>query len=151
MDLYGDEVFVFTRKGRGFVQKLSFAKGHGIGAAFIHIGQDASVSARKLNSKNVRKAQTETEQQRQVEIMTSNTQTPSRTGEHRDDFHQSAHQDRAGSQREMKGWHASTLLPRRHWRRKFKNRKLEYDEATMMPHQAFGLQECDLSFISKIA
>ena len=28
--------------------------------------------------------------------------------------------------------------------RKFKNRKLEYDEATMMrPHQAFGIQERD--------
>ena len=126
MDLYEDEVFVFTPKGDLF----KLAKGATVldFAFHIHSKLGCKCIGAKVNGKNVQLKQ-KLNSGDQVEIMTSNTQTPKQdwlnivtTSKARTKIRQALKEMVARQHAFVK----ETL------ERKFKNRKLEYDEATMM-------------------
>ncbi len=126
MDLYEDEVFVFTPKGDLFklpkgATVLDFAY-----AIHTNVG-DHCIGAR-INEKNapLRQALNSGDQ---VEILTANNQSPKQdwlnfvaTGKARTKIRQALKEMQA-----KQGAFAKELLER-----KFKNRKIEYDEPTMM-------------------
>ena len=126
MDLYEDEVFVFTPKGDLFklpkgATVLDFAY-----AIHTNVG-DHCIGA-KINEKNapLRQALNSGDQ---VEILTANNQSPKQdwlnfvaTGKARTKIRQALKEMQA-----KQGAFAKELLER-----KFKNRKIEYDEPTMM-------------------
>lgn len=126
MDLYEDEVFVFTPKGDLF----KLAKGATVldFAFHIHSKLGCKCIGAKVNGKNAQLKQ-KLNSGDQVEIMTSNTQTPKQdwlnivtTSKARTKIRQ-ALKEMVARQHDF----AKETLER-----KFKNRKLEYDEATMM-------------------
>ena len=126
MDLYEDEVFVFTPKGDLFklpkgATVLDFAY-----AIHTNVG-DHCIGA-KINEKNAPLRQ-QLNSGDQVEILTANNQTPKQdwlsfvmTGKARTKIRQALKEEQA-----KQGSFAKELLER-----KFKNRKIEYDETTMM-------------------
>lgn len=126
MDLYEDEVFVFTPKGDLFklpkgATILDFAY-----AIHTNVG-DKCIGAR-INGKNSPLRQS-LQSGDQVEILTSSNQTPKQdwlnfvtTGKARTKIRQSLKEMQA-----KQGAFAKELLIR-----KFKNRKIEYDEPVMM-------------------
>lgn len=126
MDLYEDEVFVFTPKGDLF----KLGKGATVldFAFHIHTKLGSKCIGAKVNGKNVQLKQ-KLNSGDQVEIMTSNTQTPKQdwlnivtTSRARTKIRQALKEMAAGQHDFAK----ETL------ERKFKNRKIEYDEPTMM-------------------
>ena len=126
MDLYEDEVFVFTPKGDLF----KLAKGATVldFAFHIHSKLGCKCIGAKVNGKNVQLKQ-KLNSGDQVEIMTSNTQTPKQdwlnivtTSKARTKIRQ-ALKEMVARQHDF----AKETLER-----KFKNRKMEYDEAVMM-------------------
>ncbi len=126
MDLYEDEVFVFTPKGDLF----KLPKGATVldFAFHIHSKLGSKCIGAKVNGKNVQLKQILNSGD-QVEIMTSNTQTPKRdwlkivtTSKARNKIRQ-ALKEMAATQLDF----AKETLER-----KFKNRKLDYDEGVMM-------------------
>ncbi|EJX06854.1 guanosine-3',5'-bis(diphosphate) 3'-pyrophosphohydrolase [gut metagenome] len=126
MDLYEDEVFVFTPKGDLF----KLGKGATVldFAFHIHSKLGCKCIGAKVNGKNVQLKQV-LHSGDQVEIMTSNTQTPKQdwlnivtTSKARSKIRQ-ALKEMAARQHAF----AKETLER-----KFKNRKIEYDEAIMM-------------------
>ena len=126
MDLYEDEVFVFTPKGDLF----KLAKGATVldFAFHIHSKLGCKCIGAKVNGKNVQLKQ-KLNSGDQVEIMTSNTQTPKRdwltfvtTSKARNKIRQALKEIAA----------RQTQFAKETLERKFKNRKLEYDEAILM-------------------
>ena len=126
LDLYKDEVFVFSPKG----DLYKLPKGATVldFAFSIHSNVGCRCIGAKVNGKNVQLRQ-KLNSGDQVEIMTSNTQTPKRdwlnfvtTSKARNKIRQ-ALKEIAARQSEF----AKETLER-----KFKNRKIEYDEAIMM-------------------
>lgn len=126
LDLYEDEVFVFTPKGDLF----KLAKGATVldFAFHIHSKLGCKCIGAKVNGKNVQLRQ-KLNSGDQVEIMTSNTQTPKQdwlnivtTSKARTKIRQ-ALKEMVARQHDF----AKETLER-----KFKNRKMEYDEAVMM-------------------
>lgn len=126
MDLYEDEVFVFTPKGDLF----KLAKGATVldFAFHIHSKLGCKCIGAKVNNKNAQLKQ-KLNSGDQVEITTSNTQTPKQdwlnivtTSKARTKIRQ-ALKEMAARQHDF----AKETLER-----KFKNRKMEYDEAVMM-------------------
>ena len=126
LDLYKDEVFVFSPKG----DLYKLPKGATVldFAFSIHSNLGCRCTGAKVNGKNVQLRQ-KLNSGDQVEIMTSGTQTPKRdwlnfvtTSKARNKIRQ-ALKEIAARQSEF----AKEMLER-----KFKNRKIEYDEAIMM-------------------
>lgn len=126
LDLYEDEVFVFTPKGDLF----KLGKGATVldFAFHIHTKLGCKCIGAKVNGRNVQLKQV-LQSGDQVEIMTSNTQTPKQdwlnivtTSKARTKIRQ-ALKEMASRQ---------TTFARETLERKFKNRKIEYDEAVMM-------------------
>ncbi|MCD8183933.1 MAG: RelA/SpoT family protein [Bacteroides sp.] len=126
LDLYEDEVFVFTPKGDLF----KLGKGSTVldFAFHIHSKLGCKCIGAKVNGKNAQLKQV-LQSGDQVEIMTSNTQTPKQnwlnivtTSKARTKIRQ-ALKEMASRQHAF----AKETLER-----KFKNRKIEYDEGTMM-------------------
>ena len=126
LDLYEDEVFVFTPKGDLF----KLPKGATVldFAFHIHTKLGCKCIGAKVNGRNVQLKQV-LQSGDQVEIMTSNTQTPKQdwlnivtTSKARTKIRQ-ALKEMASRQ---------TAFARETLERKFKNRKIEYDEAVMM-------------------
>lgn len=126
MDLYEDEVFVFTPKGDLF----KLAKGATVldFAFHIHTKLGSKCIGAKVNGKNVQ-LKYKLHSGDQVEIMTSNNQTPKQdwlnivtTSKARTKIRQTLKEIAARQHAYAK----ETL------ERKFKNRKMEYDEAIMM-------------------
>lgn len=126
MDLYEDEVFVFTPKGDLF----KLAKGATVldFAFHIHSKLGSKCIGARVNGKNVQLKQ-KLNSGDQVELTTSNTQTPKQdwlnivtTSKARTKIRQ-ALKELASKQHDF----AKETLER-----KFKNRKMEYDEAVMM-------------------
>lgn len=126
LDLYEDEVFVFTPKGDLF----KLGKGSTVldFAFHIHTKLGCKCIGARVNNKNVQLKHI-LQSGDQVEIMTSNTQTPKQdwlnivtTSKARTKIRQ-ALKEMAARQHAF----AKETLER-----KFKNRKMEYDEATMM-------------------
>lgn len=126
MDLYEDEVFVFTPKGDLF----KLCKGATVldFAFHIHTKLGSKCIGAKVNGKNAQLKQ-KLNSGDQVEIMTSNTQTPKQdwlniatTSKARTKIRQ-ALKEMVAKQHDF----AKETLER-----KFKNRKLDYDESTMM-------------------
>ncbi|WP_294629508.1 RelA/SpoT family protein [uncultured Bacteroides sp.] len=126
MDLYEDEVFVFTPKGDLF----KLAKGATVldFAFHIHSKLGCKCIGAKVNGKNAQLKQ-KLNSGDQVEIMTSNTQTP------KQDWLNIVTTSKARTKIKQA---LKEMVARQHafaketLERKFKNRKLEYDEATMM-------------------
>ena len=126
LDLYEDEVFVFTPKGDLF--KLGRGATVLDFAFHIHTKLGCKCIGAKVNGRNVQLKQV-LQSGDQVEIMTSNTQTPKQdwlnivtTSKARTKIRQ-ALKEMASRQ---------TAFARETLERKFKNRKIEYDEAVMM-------------------
>ena len=126
LDLYKDEVFVFTPKGD--LYKLPQGATVLDFAFSIHSNLGCRCTGARVNGKNVQLRQ-KLNSGDQVEIMTSNTQTPKRdwltfvtTAKARNKIRQ-ALKEIAARQTEF----AKETLER-----KFKNRKMEYDEAILM-------------------
>ena len=126
LDLYKDEVFVFTPKGD--LYKLPQGATVLDFAFSIHSNLGCRCTGARVNGKNVQLRQ-KLNSGVQVEIMTSNTQTPKRdwltfvtTAKARNKIRQ-ALKEIAARQTEF----AKETLER-----KFKNRKMEYDEAILM-------------------
>ena len=126
MDLYEDEVFVFTPKGDLF----KFPKGATVldFAYTIHTNVGDHCIGAKINEKNAPLRQ-KLNSGDQVEILTANNQSPKQdwlnfvvTGKARAKIRQALKEMQA-----KQGAFAKELLER-----KFKNRKIEYDEGTMM-------------------
>lgn len=126
MDLYEDEVFVFTPKGDLF----KLVKGSTVldFAFHIHTKLGCKCIGAKVNGKNVQLRQVLNSGD-QVEITTSNTQTPKQdwlnivtTSKARTKIRQALKEITAKQSEFAK----ETL------ERKFKNRKMEYDESIMM-------------------
>ena len=126
MDLYEDEVFVFTPKGDLF----KLAKGATVldFAFHIHSKLGCKCIGARVNGKNAQLRQ-KLNSGDQVDIMTSNTQTPKQdwlsivtTSKARTKIRQ-ALKEMVARQHEF----AKETIER-----KFKNRKMEYDESTMM-------------------
>ncbi|MDR0892076.1 MAG: RelA/SpoT family protein [Mediterranea sp.] len=126
MDLYEDEVFVFTPKGDLF----KLPKGATVldFAFHIHSKLGSKCIGAKVNGKNVQLRQ-KLNSGDQVEIATSNAQTPKQdwlnivvTSKARNKIRQTL-KEMAARQYDF---------ARETLERKFKNRKLEYDEGTMM-------------------
>ena len=126
LELYEDEVFVFTPKG----DLYKLAKGATVldFAFSIHTKLGCKCIGAKVNGKNVQLRQTLNSGD-QVEIMTSNSQTPKRdwlnivtTSKARSKIRQALKEIEA----------RQTEFAKETIERKFKNRKLEYDEAIMM-------------------
>lgn len=126
MDLYEDEVFVFTPKGDLF----KLGKGATVldFAFHIHSKLGSKCIGAKVNGKNVQ-LKYKLHSGDQVEIMTSNNQTPKQdwlnivtTSKARTKIRQTLKEIAA----RQNAFAKETL------ERKFKNRKMEYDEAIMM-------------------
>ena len=126
LDLYEDEVFVFTPKGDLF----KLPKGATVldFAFHIHSALGCKCTGAKVNGKNVQLRQ-QLQSGDQVEIMTSNAQTPKQdwlnivtTSKARSKIRQ-ALKELAARQHDM----AKETLER-----KFRNRKIDYDDSTMM-------------------
>lgn len=126
VDLYSDEVFVFTPKGDLF----KLPKGATIlDFAFqIHTNVGSRCSGGKINGKNV-PMRTKLQSGDQVEILTSQQQMPKRdwlnyavTTKAKTKIRQSI------SEQEMK----TASFAKETIERKFKNKKIEYDEPVMM-------------------
>jgi len=126
LDLYEDEVFVFTPKGDLF----KLPKGSTVldFAFHIHSKLGCKCIGARVNGKNVQLKQTLNSGD-QVEITTSNTQYPKQdwlnivtTSKARNKIRQEL-KEMAGKQTDF----AKETL-----QRKFKNRKIDYDEAVMM-------------------
>ncbi len=125
VDLYSDEVFVFTPKGDLF----KLPKGATVlDFAFqIHTGVGSRCTGGKVNGKNV-PMRTRLNSGDQVEILTSPHQTPKRdwlkmviTSKAKTKIRQSLHEEDARAASFAK----ETL------ERKFRNKKIEYDEASL--------------------
>ncbi|MBQ8875670.1 MAG: bifunctional (p)ppGpp synthetase/guanosine-3',5'-bis(diphosphate) 3'-pyrophosphohydrolase, partial [Bacteroides sp.] len=126
LELYEDEVFVFTPKGDLF----KLAKGATVldFAFSIHTKLGSKCIGAKVNGKNVQLRQ-KLNSGDQVEIMTSNTQTPKRdwlnivtTSKARTKIRQALKEIEA----------RQTEFAKETIERKFKNRKVDYDESVMM-------------------
>ena len=126
MDLYEDEVFVFTPKGDLF----KLGKGSTVldFAFAIHSRVGCRCIGAKVNGKNVPLRQ-QLQSGDQVEVMTSNTQTPKQdwlnivtTSKARTKIRQALKEIAA----KQYAFAKETL------ERKFKNRKIDYDESIMM-------------------
>ena len=126
VDLYSDEVFVFTPKGDLF----KLPKGATVlDFAFqIHTNVGSRCSGGKINGKNV-PMRTKLQSGDQVEILTSQQQMPKRdwlnyavTTKAKTKIRQSI------SEQEMK----TASFAKETIERKFKNKKIEYDEPVMM-------------------
>ena len=126
LELYEDEVFVFTPKGDLF----KLAKGATVldFAFSIHTKLGCKCIGAKVNGKNVQLRQ-KLNSGDQVEIMTSNTQTPKRdwlsivtTSKARTKIRQALKELEAHQ----------TQFAKETLERKFKNRKVDYDESVMM-------------------
>ena len=126
LELYEDEVFVFTPKGDLF----KLAKGATVldFAFSIHTKLGCKCIGAKVNGKNVQLRQVLNSGD-QVEIMTSNTQTPKRdwlnivtTSKARTKIRQALKEIEA----------RQTEFAKETIERKFKNRKVDYDESVMM-------------------
>ncbi len=126
MDLYKDDVFVFTPKGDLFklpqgATVLDFA-------FHIHTNVGSRCTGGKVNGKHVQ-LRHKLSNGDQVEILTSNTQTPKQgwldivtTSKARNKIRQSLNEIES----------RQAAFARETIERKFKNRKIEYDEPTMM-------------------
>ena len=126
LDLYKDEVFVFTPKGD--LYKLPQGATVLDFAFSIHSNLGCRCTSARVNGKNVQLRQ-KLNSGDQVEIMTSNTQTPKRdwltfvtTSKARNKIRQALKEIAA----------RQTQFAKETLERKFKNRKLEYDEAILM-------------------
>ena len=126
MDLYADEVFVFTPKGDLF--KLPIGATVLDFAYHIHTKLGGKCIGAKVNGKNV-PIKFKLNSGDQVEVMTSATQTPKQdwlniviTTKARNKIRQALKEEAAAQHNYAK----ETL------ERKFKNRKIEYDDALMM-------------------
>ena len=126
LDLYKDEVFVFTPKGD--LYKLPQGATVLDFAFSIHSNLGCRCTGARVNGKNVQLRQKLISGD-QVEIMTSNTQTPKRdwltfvtTSKARNKIRQALKEIAA----------RQTQFAKETLERKFKNRKLEYDEAILM-------------------
>ena len=126
LDLYKDEVFVFTPKGD--LYKLPQGATVLDFAFSIHSNLGCRCTGARVNEKNVQLRQ-KLNSGDQVEIMTSNTQTPKRdwltfvtTSKARNKIRQALKEIAA----------RQTQFAKETLERKFKNRKLEYDEAILM-------------------
>lgn len=126
LDLYKDEVFVFTPKGD--LCKLPQGATVLDFAFSIHSNLGCRCTGARVNGKNVQLRQ-KLNSGDQVEIMTSNTQTPKRdwltfvtTSKARNKIRQALKEIAA----------RQTQFAKETLERKFKNRKLEYDEAILM-------------------
>ena len=126
LELYEDEVFVFTPKGDLF----KLPKGSTVldFAFCIHTKLGSKCIGAKVNGKNVQLRQ-QLNSGDQVEIMTSNTQTPKQdwlsivtTSKARTKIRQALKEIEA----------RQTEFAKETIERKFKNRKLEYDDSVMM-------------------
>jgi GTP pyrophosphokinase len=126
LELYEDEVFVFTPKGDLF----KLPKGSTVldFAFSIHSKLGSKCIGAKVNGKNVQLRQ-QLNSGDQVEIMTSNTQTPKQdwlnivtTSKARTKIRQALKEIEA----------RQTEFAKETIERKFKNRKLDYDDAVMM-------------------
>ena len=126
LELYEDEVFVFTPKG----DLYKMPKGATVldFAFAIHSKLGSKCIGAKVNGKNAQLKQTLNSGD-QVAVMTSNTQTPKRdwlnivtTSKARTKIRQAIKEIEA----------RQTEFAKETIERKFKNRKLEYDEAVMM-------------------
>ena len=126
LELYEDEVFVFTPKGDLF----KLPKGSTVldFAFSIHTKLGSKCIGAKVNGKNVQLRQ-QLNSGDQVEIMTSNTQTPKQdwlsivtTSKARTKIRQALKEIEA----------RQTEFAKETIERKFKNRKLEYDDSVMM-------------------
>ncbi len=126
MDLYEDEVFVFTPKGDLF----KLGKGATVldFAFHIHSKLGSKCIGAKVNGKNAQLKQ-KLNSGDQVEIMTSNTQTP------KQDWLNIVTTSKAKTKirQALKEMTSSQLeFAKETIERKFKNRKMDYDEAVMM-------------------
>lgn len=126
LDLYKDEVFVFTPKGD--LYKLPQGATVLDFAFSIHSNLGCRCIGARVNGKNVQLRQTLNSGD-QVKIMTSNTQTPKRdwlnfvtTSKARNKIRQALKEIAA----------KQTQFAKETLERKFKNRKLDYDEAILM-------------------
>ena len=126
LDLYKDEVFVFTPKGD--LYKLPQGATVLDFAFSIHSNLGCRCTGARVNGKNVQLRQ-KLNSGDQVEIMTSNTQTPKRdwltfvtTSKARNKIRQALKEIAA----------RQTQFAKETLARKFKNRKLAYDEAILM-------------------
>lgn len=126
LDLYKDEVFVFTPKGD--LYKLPQGATVLDFAFSIHSNLGCRCTGARVNGKNVQLRQ-KLNSGDQVEIMTSNTQTPKRdwltfvtTSKARNKIRQALKEIAV----------RQTQFAKETLERKFKNRKLEYDEAILM-------------------
>ena len=126
LDLYKDEVFVFTPKGD--LYKLPQGATVLDFAFSIHSNLGCRCIGARVNGKNVQLRQTLNSGD-QVEIMTSNTQTPKRdwlnfvtTSKARNKIRQALKEIAA----------KQTQFAKETLERKFMNRKLDYDEAILM-------------------
>ena len=126
VDLYSDEVFVFTPKGDLF----KLPKGATVldFAYRIHTNVGSHCSGGRVNGKNV-PMRTRLQSGDQVEILTSPNQTPKRdwlsiavTSKARAKIRQQL------TEMELK----TTTIAKETLERRFKNRKVDYDEALMM-------------------
>jgi len=126
VDLYSDEVFVFTPKGDLF----KLPKGATVldFAYRIHTNVGSHCSGGRVNGKNV-PMRTKLQSGDQVEILTNSNQTP------KQDWLGYAITSKARSKiRQQLNEQAmqTTTFAKETLERKFKNRKIEYDEAVMM-------------------
>ncbi|MBR3859822.1 MAG: bifunctional (p)ppGpp synthetase/guanosine-3',5'-bis(diphosphate) 3'-pyrophosphohydrolase [Bacteroidaceae bacterium] len=126
MELYKDDVFVFTPKGDLF--KLPHGATVLDFAFHIHTNVGARCTGAKVNGKHAQLRQVLSNGD-QVEILTSSTQTPKQgwldivtTSKARNKIRQSLNEIES----------RQAAFARETIERKFKNRKIEYDEPTMM-------------------
>ena len=126
LDLYEDEVFVFTPKGDLF----KLGKGSTVldFAFHIHSKLGSKCIGAKVNGKNVQLKQVLNSGD-QVEIMTSNTQTPKQDWLNIVTTSKARTKIRQALKEMVSRQHA---FAKETLERKFKNRKIEYDEGTMM-------------------
>ena len=126
LDLYEDEVFVFTPKGDLF----KLGKGATVldFAFHIHSKLGCKCIGAKVNGKNVQLKQVLNSGD-QVEIMTSNTQTPKQDWLNIVTTSKARTKIRQALKEMVSRQHA---FAKETLERKFKNRKIEYDEGTMM-------------------
>lgn len=126
LDLYEDEVFVFTPKGDLF----KLGKGSTVldFAFHIHSKLGCKCIGAKVNGRNAQLKQILNSGD-QVEIMTSNTQTPKQGWLNIVTTSKARTKIRQALKEMVARQHA---FAKETLERKFKNRKLEYDEATMM-------------------
>ena len=126
LDLYEDEVFVFTPKGDLF----KLGKGATVldFAFHIHSKLGCKCIGAKVNGKNAQLRQVLNSGD-QVEIMTSNTQTPKQDWLNIVTCSKARTKIRQALKEMVARQHA---FAKETIERKFKNRKIEYDEAVMM-------------------